>query len=218
MLAETARLFTSSPRESPIGSPPVPPTPVDSSLCGSRGVRLSSEAPAANAGAAAFPATVKCARQAPSVNRFHHPRPFTTLVGSPLSRNPFQISGLPPTASHLTESLPIDAGEMTFILDSCYSAKSVEANDFKPGPMGSRGLGQLAYDKRMRILAASQSDAEALEESRLQQGLLSYVLTEQGLKEGKADWKPIDKQITLGEWLTYAADQVPKLNEPEKQQ
>jgi hypothetical protein len=30
---------------------------------------------------------------------------------------------------------------MTFILDTCYSAKSVEANDFKPGPMGSRGLG-----------------------------------------------------------------------------
>src|ERR1039458_8327029 len=107
MLAETARLFTSSPRESPIGSPPVPPTPVDSSLCGSRGVRLSSEAPAANAGAAAFPATVKCARQAPSVNRFHHPRPFTTLVGSPRTRNLFQISGLPPAASYLTESLEI---------------------------------------------------------------------------------------------------------------
>src|ERR1017187_2102028 len=109
MLAETARLFTSSPRESPIGSPPVPPTPVDSSLCGSRGVRLSSEAPAANAGAAAFPATVKCARQAPSVNRFHHPRPFTTLVGSPRTRNLFQISGLPPAASYLTESLELAA-------------------------------------------------------------------------------------------------------------
>ena len=122
------------------------------------------------------------------------------------------------SADELTEWLrPIDAGEMTFILDSCYSAKSVEANDFKPGPMGSRGLGQLAYDKRMRILAASQSDAEAMEDSRLLQGLLSYVLTEQGLKEGKADWKPVDKQITLGEWLSYAADQVPKLNEPKGQ-
>jgi hypothetical protein len=69
----------------------------------------------------------------------------------------------------------------------------------------------------MRILAASQSDAEAMEDSRLLQGLLSYVLTEQGLKEGKADWKPVDKQITLGEWLSYAADQVPKLNEPKGQ-
>ncbi len=102
---------------------------------------------------------------------------------------------------------------MTFILDSCYSARSVEANDFKPGPMGSRGLGQLAYDKRMRILAASQADATAMEDSRLQQGVMSWVLIEQGLKEGKADWKPVDRRITIGEWLTYAADRVPKLFE-----
>jgi WD40 repeat protein len=106
---------------------------------------------------------------------------------------------------------PIDAGEMTLILDSCYSAKSVESNDFKPGPMGSQGLGQLAYDKRMRILAASQSDETAGEDARLGQGLLSYVLTQEGLVEKKADWKPKDGKITVGEWLTYAADEVPKL-------
>ncbi len=121
------------------------------------------------------------------------------------------------SADELAEWLrPIDAGEMTFILDACYSAKSVEANDFKPGPMGSRGLGQLAYDKRMRILAASQSDATAIEDSKLEQGLLSYVLTEQGLKESRADWKPVDQQITMGEWLAYAVDQVPKLNQSDK--
>lgn len=51
------------------------------------------------------------------------------------------------------------------MLDSCYSASSVEANDFKPGPMGSRGLGQLSYDKRVRILAASQSDQVAQDAS-----------------------------------------------------
>jgi WD40 repeat protein len=124
------------------------------------------------------------------------------------------------SAEELTEWLrPIDAGEMTFVLDSCQSASSVEANDFKPGPMGSRGLGQLAYDKRMRILAASQSNQEAQErnlpvatgagEGRTQ-GLLSYALTEEGLVEGKADWKPVDQKITVGEWLSYAADAVPK--------
>jgi WD40 repeat protein len=117
------------------------------------------------------------------------------------------------SADELTEWLrPIDAGEMIFILDACYSAKSVEANEFRPGPMGSRGLGQLAYDKRMRILAATQSDAQALEDSRLQQGLLSYALIEEGLVQGKADWKPLDNQITLGEWLAYAVDEVPRLN------
>jgi hypothetical protein len=107
---------------------------------------------------------------------------------------------------------PIDAGEMTFILDSCYSAKSVEANEFKPGPMGSRGLGQLAYDKRMRILAASQSDQAAGEYAALGdgQGLLTYVLTDIGLGRGEADWRPIDKRITIGEWLAFGADRVPK--------
>lgn len=115
------------------------------------------------------------------------------------------------SADELAEWLrPIDAGEMTFILDSCQSASSVEANDFKPGPMGSRGLGQLAYDKRMRILAASQSNQAARESEALHQGLLSYALTEEGLVEGKADWKPVDQKITVGEWLSYAADAVPK--------
>jgi hypothetical protein len=85
--------------------------------------------------------------------------------------------------------------------------------------MGSRGLGQLAYDKRIRILAASQGNQAAQERDQLPangsaegrtQGVLSYVLTEQGLVEGKADWKPADGKITVGEWLTYAADAVPK--------
>ena len=128
------------------------------------------------------------------------------------------------SADDLAEWLrPIDAGEMTFVLDSCQSASSVEADDFKPGPMGSRGLGQLAYDKRIRILAASQGNQAAQEtnlvtdegagtgagESRMR-GLLSYALTDEGLLQGKADWKPVDGKITVGEWLTFAADAVPR--------
>ena len=112
---------------------------------------------------------------------------------------------------------PIDAGQMAFILDSCYSAQSVEANGFKPGPMGSRGLGQLAYDKRIRILAASQSDQTAAEDAELGQGqgVLSYVLTQEGLVNGKADWKPEDGKITVAEWLSYAVNAVPQM-EPGK--
>ena len=52
------------------------------------------------------------------------------------------------------------------IVDACHSAASVDEAGFKPGPMGSRGLGQLAYDKGMRILAASQADDVALESGR----------------------------------------------------
>jgi hypothetical protein len=105
----------------------------------------------------------------------------------------------------------IDAGEMTLILDACDSAESI-AGDFKPGPMGSRGFGQLTYDKRMRILAASQSNQKAYELSTLKEGLLTYSLTEDGLKQGKADWKPVDHKITVGEWLGYAVKAVPQLS------
>ena len=109
---------------------------------------------------------------------------------------------------------PIDAGQMTLILDACFSAESVQSGDFKPGPLGSKGLGQLAYDKRMRILAASQSDEVAHEYDSLHQGLLTYVLTHDGLDEGKADWRPKDGKITVGEWLAYAANAVPKFVPP----
>jgi hypothetical protein len=105
---------------------------------------------------------------------------------------------------------PIDAGEMDLILDACESAGSVDTKDFKPGPLGSHGLGQLAYDKRIRILAASQSNESAEEFKSLQQGLLSYVLVHDGLQQGKADWRPVNHHITVGEWLAYGANAVPK--------
>ena len=115
------------------------------------------------------------------------------------------------SATELTEWLrPIDAGEMTLILDSCDSAGSVESRNFKPGPMGSRGLGQLAYDKRMRVLAASQANQAARESPTLGQGLLTYTLTELGLINMKADWRPVDGKITIAEWLSYAVQEVPK--------
>ncbi len=48
------------------------------------------------------------------------------------------------------------------ILSTCYSEAAVAREGFRPGPMGDPGLGQLAYDKGMEILVASQSDAKAL--------------------------------------------------------
>ena len=104
----------------------------------------------------------------------------------------------------------VDAGDLTMIVDACHSAATV-GEGFKPGPMGSRGLGQLAYDKGMRILAASQADDVALESDKLQQGLLTYSLVHDGLDAFQADFKPVDKIITLSELLAYAVDRVPKL-------
>ncbi len=49
----------------------------------------------------------------------------------------------------------VDAGETAMILDSCHSG-AVPGKEFRPAPLGDPGFGQLAYDKRMEILAASQ--------------------------------------------------------------
>jgi WD40 repeat protein len=107
----------------------------------------------------------------------------------------------------------VDAGDMTMIVDACQSAASVQAEGFKPGPMGSRGLGQLSFDKGMRILAASQSDEFALENDKLKHGLLTFSLIRDGLDDFKADHEPKDQKINLDEWLRYGLKRVPILAE-----
>jgi hypothetical protein len=106
----------------------------------------------------------------------------------------------------------VDAGEMALVVDACFSAATVEQSWFKPGPFGSRGLGQLAYDKRMRVLAASQADDVALESGALRHGLLTYALVVEGLEGTKADFRPKDERVGLGEWLAFGADRVPDLH------
>jgi hypothetical protein len=106
---------------------------------------------------------------------------------------------------------PVDAGAITMVIDACHSAAAVEAEGFKPGPMGSRGLGQLAYDKGIRILTASQADDVALESDRLQHGLLTHALINEGLDAGRADHLPRDQRIELTEWLAFGVLRVPQL-------
>lgn len=106
---------------------------------------------------------------------------------------------------------PIDAGEMVLIIDACHSEAGIANPGFKPGPMGARGLGQLAYDKGMRVLTSTRAADVAWESPTTKQGLLSYALTEMGLRLGEADFRPVDGQIGLGEWLEFAAQRVPQL-------
>lgn len=104
----------------------------------------------------------------------------------------------------------MSAGEIALVIDACHSAASVADGRFKPGPMGDSGLGQLAYDKGIRILAATQADDVALEDARLGQGLLTYALAVDGLTAGDADLDD-DGTIRIDEWLTYAVQRLPTL-------
>lgn len=100
----------------------------------------------------------------------------------------------------------VDAGDFAIVIDACHAAASVEKGKFKPGPFGDAGLGQLAYDKGVRILVATQASDVAMEDSRLKHGLLTFALA--GEREGLArsdnrlDLNS-DTAVDLTEWLAY---------------
>jgi WD40 repeat protein len=103
----------------------------------------------------------------------------------------------------------VDAAQMLLVLDACNSGQALEAEDKRLGPMNSKGLAQLAYEKGMFILTAAQGYQAAKEATQLGHGLLTYALVVQGLREGAADSRPRDGQVLMGEWLDYATERVP---------
>jgi WD40 repeat protein len=115
------------------------------------------------------------------------------------------------SAEDLTSWLyKVDAADLVFIIDACHAAASVQGEGFRPGPLGSAGLGQLAYDKRMRVLAASQSDQAAREMGgQIGEGVLTYALLHDALDAGQA--VNSSGKITLGAWLAYPLRRVPQL-------
>jgi WD40 repeat protein len=103
----------------------------------------------------------------------------------------------------------IGADSMVMIIDACDSGQSLENNG--QGPENSVGLGQLAYEKGMYILTASQADRPAKEAPQYQHGFLTFALVEEGLKQFRADDAPEDGKVMLREWFDYAANEVPQL-------
>jgi len=103
----------------------------------------------------------------------------------------------------------IDAGQLVLVIDACNSGQALESEEKRRGPMNSKGLAQLAYEKGMYILTAAQSYQAALEQRRLGHGYLTYALVEEGLKTPAADARPKDGQVELSEWLDYAVARVP---------
>ena len=105
----------------------------------------------------------------------------------------------------------IDADKFLMVIDACNSGQALEAEEQRRGPMNSKGLAQLAYEKGMYILTAAQSYQAAQEASQLGHGLLTYALVEEGLKQRAADNDPKDGEVWVREWFDYASARVPNM-------
>ena len=107
----------------------------------------------------------------------------------------------------------IDAGDMLMVIDACNSGQALESEEKRRGPMNSKGLAQLAYEKGLYILTAAQGYQAALEAAELGHGFLTYALVEEGLKNAAADTEPKDGKILIREWVDYAVARVPEMQE-----
>lgn len=105
----------------------------------------------------------------------------------------------------------IDARQQLLIIDACNSGQALESEEKRRGPMNSKGLAQLAYEKGMYVLTAAQSYQAALEAAQLGHGLLTYALVAEGLQHGAADLEPKDRQVWARELLDYVTARVPQM-------
>lgn len=133
-------------------------------------------------------------------------------------RNEIDAAGLKAVLNHSISDRELerafegmDAGRFLLVIDACNSGQALEAEEKRRGPMNSRGLAQLAYEKGMYVLTAAQSYQAAMEAAKLGHGYLTYALVEEGLKTSAADIQPKDGQILLKEWLDYATQRVPQM-------
>lgn len=101
--------------------------------------------------------------------------------------------------------LKIDAESLVLVLDACHSGGALDAPEWRRGPMNARGFAQLAWEKGMEIITASQSAGLAREVG--DHGLLTEALL-RGLTRARVE---ADGTILVESWLDYAARLVPEL-------
>ena len=105
--------------------------------------------------------------------------------------------------------LPLQSQSIVLAIDACNSGQILGSENDRVGFLNSRSLGQLAFDKGIYVLAASQAYQTAVESTRYGHGLLSEALIE-GLHAADADTTH-DGYVDTREWLQYASHRVPEL-------
>ena len=97
------------------------------------------------------------------------------VLSFPTEHDQFERQG-----NNLYEAVPITFAQAA--LGAEIMVQTLDAEEKRRGPMNSKGLAQLAYEKGMYILTAAQSYQAALEASRIGHGYLTYALVEEGLR------------------------------------
>jgi len=105
----------------------------------------------------------------------------------------------------------MDVGHLILVLDACKSGDALTLEDERQAPINTRGLGQLAYEKGMYIITASQGNEYAYVSPILKRSYLAYALTDEGLRKSDADVAPKDGRLSIREWFDFAANRVPQL-------
>jgi WD40 repeat protein len=108
----------------------------------------------------------------------------------------------------------IDAGRILLVIDACNSGQALDSEEKRRGPMNSKGLAQLAYEKGMYVLTASQSIELAYESEALKHSYMTYALIEEGLKTRVKETDANgDGQVWLKEWVDFAVKRVPRMRD-----
>jgi hypothetical protein len=107
----------------------------------------------------------------------------------------------------LTNSLEaLNAAQVVVILDACESGAALDPEHGRVGPFNFKGFAQMAYDKGIFAISATQSNSDAHESADLCHAQFTYILVEDGLVAKFADWRPVDQMITTKEWLQYGSE------------
>jgi hypothetical protein len=99
---------------------------------------------------------------------------------------------------------PLASDHIVVILDTCDSEAAVTAQGFRPGPLGDFTFGQLAYDKAMQILTATEQHRDAIDSPRLGGSLLVRSLRDRVARAGR-------QGLPVAELLRSTVHAVPAL-------
>lgn len=105
----------------------------------------------------------------------------------------------------------IEARDLLLVIDACQSGAALGSSYNRLGPFSGRGFSQMAYDKGLFVLAATQGEGLAYELNSLEHGFLTDALIAEGLIKRRADNDPADGVITMREFLNFAVQHISQI-------